>query len=230
MSALIGAQEKHGYHVFQVKLGDPEITRDLARIDAVLERLPRGSTVLADANGGWEQNTAIDAISRYQGISTRFAGDIELLWEEPCNTYEANRKVALATSAPIVLDQCITGPELVAQACNEGLVAGIGIKCTMQGGLQRARLSRDLCIAHGMRMKVDDSWAADVGTSASLHLALAVPPELLICGVDMRPYFEQRVSDEGPRLEGSRFYPSDAPGLGLSPAPSRLGAPLALIS
>jgi L-alanine-DL-glutamate epimerase-like enolase superfamily enzyme len=218
-----------GYRVFQVKVGDPESERDIRRIEAVCAALPAGSTLLVDANGGWDPATAIALITHCHNEPGMIGGDSKLYWEEPCHSYEENREVALATGAPVILDQCVTGPKLVSRACAEGLVAGIGIKCTMQGGLHRAWLSRDICIAHGMKMKVDDSWAADVGTAASLHLALAVPPELLLCSVDMRIYFDDRVSDEGPVLEGAHLRPADAPGLGLTPDHSRLPEPLAVV-
>lgn len=224
MAASISRECSNGYGVFQAKVGDADADADAARIQSMLAALPSRSTLLIDANGGWAPDGAVAVISRCQ---TPVQGQV--FWEEPCRTYEENREVARRTGCPVILDQCVTGPELVSRACNEGLVAGLGIKSTMQGGVHRARLSRDICIAHGMRMKVDDSWAADVGTTASLHLALGVPPDLLVCGVDMRPYFEQRLVNGGAVLEESRFRPSDSPGLGITPDPARLPDPLATI-
>ena len=82
-------------------------------------------------------------------------------------------------------------------------------------GLRAGRRSRDLAVEHGLQMKVDDSWSADVATAASLHLAMAVPPGQLIASVDMRPYFDRRISREGPVCENYRFAPNALPGLGL---------------
>ena len=206
-----------GCGVIQMKVGDKEDPQaDVARIAAVLGVLGTGGTLLADANGGW-------SVASAQAVMTCF-DDPRVLWEEPCRSYEENRELARLSRRPVVLDQCISGPEVCARACADGLVAGMGIKMTMQGGVTAARTSRDLCIAHGLKMKVDDSWGADVTSAASLHLALAVPPELLICGVDMRVYFDQRLSAQGPESDGVRFAPNDAAGHGVVPDLSTLDA------
>jgi len=208
--------------VFQIKVGgDGEPSVDEGRICAVLDAIGPDHTLLADANGGWDISTACAIIARFD--------EPRLFWEEPCGTYAENKTVAKESGRPVVLDQCVTGPDITARACADGDVAGIGIKITMQGGLLVGRLSRDLAIAHGLKLKVDDSWGADATTAASLHLALAVPPRNLLCGIDMRPYFSDRVSTTGPTRSAGRVAPGDAPGLGLTPDLSNLGKPLAVV-
>ncbi|MEM1047228.1 MAG: mandelate racemase/muconate lactonizing enzyme family protein [Pseudomonadota bacterium] len=205
-----------GCTVFQMKIageGDPEL--DAERIRRVMRELDReDETVLVDANGAMDVATAVDLMHRFP--------DPRIYWEEPCASYEANRDAARRGGGPVILDQCITGPNVCMRACRDGAVAGLGIKCTMQGGPGPARLSRDLAIAHGMKIKVDDSWSADIASAASLHLALGVPPDLLLCSVDMRSYFEDSVARSGPVSRNYRFRPADAPGLGVDVDPEKL--------
>jgi L-alanine-DL-glutamate epimerase-like enolase superfamily enzyme len=211
--------QQDGCRVLQVKVGGGGGTaHDIACIDALLAILDDDAVMLVDANGGWSVNAAMAVIAGF--------ADRRVYWEEPCRTYPENRQVAAGSGATIILDQCVTGPEAALQACRDGEVAGLGIKCTMQGGLRAGRRSRDYAIEHGLRLKVDDSWSADVACTASLHLAMAVPPDQLIASVDMRAYFHGRVSRVGPVCEAYRFAPNALPGLGLVADLENLGQPM----
>lgn len=220
MAAEAQAVQLQGCRVLQVKVGATgDIEADKSCISALLASLDEDTVMLVDANGGWDADTALSAVASFV--------DERIFWEEPCRTYAENRYVAENSGAAVILDQCVTSPAVALQACRDGVVHGMGIKCTMQGGLLAGRLSRDLAIEHGMKLKVDDNWSADVATAASLHLALAVPPEQLIGSVDMRPYLDGRISSEGPICEAYRFAPNSLPGLGLVAELDTLGPPLA---
>jgi L-alanine-DL-glutamate epimerase-like enolase superfamily enzyme len=220
MAAEAQAAQQQGCRVLQVKVGATgDIEADKSCVSSLLASLDEDTQMLVDANGGWDADTALSAVASFV--------DDRIFWEEPCRTYAENKYVADNSTAAVILDQCVTGPEVALQACRDGAVHGMGIKCTMQGGLLAGRLSRDLAIEHGMKLKVDDSWSADVATAASLHLALAVPPEQLIASVDMRSYLDGRISSEGPVCEAYRFAPNSLPGLGLVAELDALGPPLA---
>lgn len=208
MAAEAHRAQQQACRVLQVKLGGADgLAQDLACVAALLETLRDDAVILFDANGGWDVDSALRLVSQFQ--------DSRIYWEEPCKTYEENRRVAATSGAAVILDQCVTGPDVALRACRDGAVAGMGIKCTMQGGVLAGRRSRDIVIEHGLKLKVDDSWSADVATTASLHLAMAVPPEQLIASVDMRPYFDRRISAVGPVCKAYRMAPGSLPGLGL---------------
>ncbi|MBI1383525.1 MAG: hypothetical protein GC150_01245 [Rhizobiales bacterium] len=217
MADEAAAARTDGCRVFQMKVGgETPPADDIARIERLAGDLVAGDVLLCDANGGWSPETARSVMPRFS--------DPRILWEEPTDSFDENRALAADLGVPVVLDQCVTGLDVVARACTAGVFAGIGIKPTFQSGLAPARTARDLCIAHGLKMKIDDSWVADVGTHATLHLAMATPPDLLIAGIDMRVYFETRVAEGGGHLERHQFSPPSAPGLGIVPDRARLGA------
>jgi L-alanine-DL-glutamate epimerase-like enolase superfamily enzyme len=221
MAAEAERVQAEGCRVIQMKVGGhDDIVLDRQRIEAIIEVMRDDALMLVDANGGWDVATAVEFMG---GIRDR-----RLLWEEPCNTYAENRRAAEITEAPILLDQCLGGPTVAARACADGLVCGLSIKPTLQAGPLAARLARDLAIAHGLKLKIDDSWGADVGTALALHLAMAVPADLLICAIDMRPYFTGRIAPDGPVSSGFRLMPSGEAGLGLSPDLKRLGPGLSI--
>lgn len=209
-----------GFEVFQIKVGGA-LDEDIARVEAALAAAGPETLVLADANGGWSVETARQAAAAIP--------DPRVLWEEPCKTYAENRDFVERTGAPVVMDQCMGSLKEYAQLCADGFAAGTGIKSAIQGGPSNARLARDLCIAHGIRMKLDDSWCVDVGTALSLELALGVPEPLLICGADMRLYFEDRIAPDGPIFEAAQMRRGGGAGHGVTPDVSTLGQPLAEI-
>ncbi len=51
----------------------------------------------------------------------------------------------------------------------------VNIKISKLGGLTQARQARDLCVALGIAMTLEDSWGGDIATAAIAHLAHSTP-------------------------------------------------------
>lgn len=205
-AASIKRSRGEGYRVFQIKVGaDP--AEDRTRIEAALGALGVGETILFDANGGWSVDGARALIRDLDGPN--------VLWEEPCATYEENRALAECAGGRLVLDQCMGSLGAYARLAVDRFAAGTGLKPTIQKGLTNGRAARDLCIEAGIALKIDDSWGGDICTAASLALAIGVPEALLICGADMRLNFETGCAASGPILSDAMLKPAQAPGLGL---------------
>jgi len=221
--AMVRAAEvarQRGINRFQMKIeGNPDL--DIPRIRAVAGSMREGERALADANGGLDPEGAM--------VISKALDDIDVLLEEPCRTFEENLEVARRSGHGVVLDQCLSSPMMYVRALGAGVFAGAGIKPSNLGGLTPARTVRDLCIAAGLPMKIDDSWAADVGTLGSMHVAAGVPADLLIATVDMRGYFDGAMFSGGPRDGGGELDLGDAPGLGLTPLPNSFGAPVLVV-
>lgn len=212
-----------GHCVIQIKIGgEHDLAIDKARIQAVSNVLLPQHKLMIDANGAYDPEQAGQLVG--QCIDSRF------LWEEPCSTYSDNAKLVANSGARVILDQCMTSPVIAAKACTEGLVAGYGIKCTMQGGPMAARTARDLGVAHGLLMKVDDCWCSDVGCALATHLAAGIPGDLLIATVNMAAYLEGDASEEGIQSQAGSIRPTAGYGLGLTPALQTLPDALEIIT
>ncbi len=217
MARAMEVARQQGITRFQIKL-DGDAEGDLERVRVVAAGLRQGETVLADANGGYglaDAERLLEALPR---------GDI--LIEEPCAGFEDNLVLARNSGRPLVLDQCLLSLAHYARVVAEGGVHGVVIKPTLLGGLQPARAARDLCSAAGLAMRIDDSWAADVGSVAALHLAAGAPEHLLLSTLDMRDYFDGAMFAGGPVTRDGRVTVPDDPGLGLTVLPQALGEPL----
>lgn len=221
MAESARAAQAAGYQVLQMKVGADGAEADAARVAAVASVLRDGDLLLPDANGGWSMAEAARVIRQFD--------DPRILWEEPCGSVAENRDLARNTGARLILDQCLGSLEDYAAVCVDGFAAGAGLKPTIQGGPNAARAARDLCIAHDMMLKVDDSWAADIGTAVALHLALGVPEPLLLCGVDMRIYLDRRCAPDGPDFRAPDLFAPEGAGLGVTPDTAGLGAPLSVL-
>lgn len=203
-----------GFNVFQVKVGEG-LPIDADRVQAVLAVIGTDDRLLADANGGLTPEAATQMLAA--------VNDPRVYWEEPCKTYGENHQLAKATGAFIVLDQCLVDLSIYAKACVSGLFAGCGLKPAIQGGVSAAQTARDLCVAHGVALKIDDNWALEAETVASLHLALGTPESLILGACDQWHYFENNLTEERSMDPQPWFEPFAGPGLGIEVRDDQLG-------
>ena len=217
MAAAAAEAVGRGFRLLQMKTGE-DVEADAARIGAVLGALGHGQRLLADANGGYDPAQAKRLIALFD--------DPRLYWEEPCTLLDDNLSIAGETGARIVLDQCLVDLKAYAKACVSGVVAGCGLKPSLQGGISKARTARDLCIAHDVALKVDDVWAAEPATLASLNLSLGIPQALFLGGIDQWAYFDGNLSGSAGRHPSPLFRHDGRPGLGLPLSVEDLGEPV----
>jgi L-alanine-DL-glutamate epimerase-like enolase superfamily enzyme len=79
MLDLFAAAAKQGFRAFKLKVGHPDLTWDLGRLNAVAEVVGRDALLMVDANEAWSPKEAIRRAHAY-----RDAG-LQLYWiEDPC--------------------------------------------------------------------------------------------------------------------------------------------------
>ena len=106
----------------------------------------------------------------------------------------------------------------------------VNIKISKFGGLSKARQARDLCVAMGIGMTIEDSWGGDITTAAIAHLAHSTPTEFLFTATDFNSYVTVSTAEGAPQRVNGRMAASTAPGLGIQPRLDVLGAPLLVIA
>lgn len=155
-----------GYRRIQVKVGlDPR--EDVERIEAVLEVLPSGTVVYADANAGWTQADA--------RLFVRATRHLDYVLEQPCSEHDANLAVRAACDRPFVLDESIDSLAAMLRAHRAGLIDGVTLKIARIGGVTRTRLLRDVAVELGLQVTIEDTGGAQVDTAAIAHLSLSTP-------------------------------------------------------
>ncbi len=220
MANRVSEYRAQGYGKFQLKVGGQPDT-DIARIRAVRERLAPGETLVCDANTGWLQHDALRVI--------RGVADLDVYIEQPCKTYEECLAVRQHCNHPFVLDENIDSLEMVLRGRADSAMDAVNIKISKVGGLTKAKQIRDLCIALGLVMTLEDSWGGDLATAAIAHLAHSTPPELLLSTTDFNSYVTVSIAPAAPRRAQGRMSAGTQPGLGAVPDLSRLGEPLVVV-
>ncbi|MBV8184586.1 MAG: mandelate racemase, partial [Hyphomicrobiales bacterium] len=217
MAKRVSGYRAEGYTKFQLKVGgDPDV--DIERIAACRAVLKRGEILIADANTGWTMHEAARVVNAVR--------DLDVYIEQPCRGYEECLAVRRRTNLPFVLDETIDGIEMLLRALRDGAMDAINLKISKVGGLTRARLIRDLCLASGIAMTIEDSWGGDITTATIAHLAGSTPREFLLSATDFNSYVSRQVAEGAPRRSQGRMTPSDRPGLGVEPIINVLGKPL----
>jgi L-alanine-DL-glutamate epimerase-like enolase superfamily enzyme len=218
MSAYVDARRREGIRRFQLKVGaDP--LEDAERTRMVVHATGPGDVIVADANGGWRLQDAVVAARAMDGLERVYL-------EQPCPTLEECLVVRGRTTLPMILDECIVDVQSLLRAHAAYALEAFNLKISKVGGLSRAKLMRDIGVALGLRVTIEDTWGGDLVTAAVSHLAASTPPEALFTVSFMNDWTNEHVAGYEPRSRnGFGAAPGDA-GLGITVDVEMLGKPL----
>lgn len=217
MAANLRGYRDEGYRRFQLKVGS-DVETDIARIHACADVVEPGDILVADANTGWLPHEAARVV--------RAVEDRDVYIEQPCRTYEECLSIRRRTSHPFVMDESIEDLDSLVRALRDDAMDVVNIKIGKFGGLTRARQARDLCVARGIAMTIEDAWGSDIITAAIAHLAHSTPTELLFTATDFNSYVTVSTAEGAPQRRNGRMAAPDGPGLGVEPRLEVLGAPV----
>lgn len=215
MAANVASYRAQGYTRFQLKVGG-DADQDIARIRATRAVLQPGDRLVADANTGWTQHEAVRVV--------RAVRDLDVYIEQPCVTYEECLAVRRQTDHPFVLDENIDGLDAFLRAKNDLAMDVVNLKISKLGGLTKTRQIRDLCVAGGIAMTLEDTWGGDVTTAAIAHLAHSTPEALRFTSTDFNSYVTVSNATGAPKRENGFMRASTGPGLGVTPRAEVIGA------
>ena len=230
MIALIEAARAEGCRTHSAKIGGSDPPADIARIEAIeAERLP-DEHVTYDVNRAWTPALAVEVMNTVS---------VHGWFEQPCETLDQCVRVRRLTIQPIMLgrptmhrgaeNECLLTFQDHLDAWKEGACEGVKVKPNRLGGLSRARQVRDLGLAVGWRMHVEDTGGTVVADTAALHLALSTPEEHRLGSWLCQPHLEDDPAPgEGARSDEGNIRLPDAPGLGVAPDEEWLGEPWAV--
>ena len=217
MAENVAGHRAAGYTKFQLKVGG-DADDDIARIHACAGVLGRGEVLVADANCGWR---SLDAMRVVKAVR-----DLDVFIEQPCATYEECLGIRAATALPFILDENIDGMPALLRAHSDRAMNAINLKISKVGGISKARRIRDLCVALGYPMTIEDSWGGDIVTAAIAHLAHSTPERFRFSATDFNSYVTVSLAEGAPQRLNGAMEAGTAPGLGITPRTEVLGAPV----
>ncbi len=217
MALKIAGYKAEGYTKFQLKVGG-NADEDIRRIRETRGVLDSSDVLVADANTGWTRAEAARIASS--------VADLDVYIEQPCPSYEECLSVRRRTSRPFVLDEVIDGVDMLLTALGDDAMDVINLKISKVGGLTKARLMRDICVASGTPMTIEDTWGGDIVTATIAHLARATPEEFCFSATDFNSYGTVEIAAGAPKRVAGFMTASDAPGPGITPDFAVLGDPV----
>lgn len=208
-----------GYTAHSVKVGD-EPMLDAARIEASLADRRPGEYFIVDANGGMTPESALRMLSL-------LPRGLDFVLEAPCATWRECLSLRRRSTVPIIWDELADSDAAIANLVAEDAAEGIGLKISKNGGLTRGRRQRDMCIAAGLTVSVQETTGSDIAFAAIVHLGQTVPKRHLRCVLESRDMVSKKTADgDFPVVNGLVVAPQ-APGLGITPRMDVLGKPVA---
>jgi len=214
MARKIAGYKADGYTKFQLKVGG-DADLDIQRIRECRNILDPKDILVADANTGWTMHEAMRVVSAVR--------DLDVYIEQPCPTYEESLSIRRKTNLPFILDENIDGIQILLRGLQDLAFDGINLKISKVGGLTKAKLIRDLCVATGVVMTIEDTWGGDFVTAAIAHLAQSTPEEFLLSTTDFNSYGTKDIAEGAPQRKNGIMSASNVPGLGCKPIWSALG-------
>lgn len=166
-----------GCRTAKVKVAEPgqPPADDEERLRAVRQAMGPGAAIRIDANGGWDVDTAVRLLPRYD----RAAGGLEYA-EQPCPTAEDLASVRRRVEVPIAADESIRKSEDPLRVARLHAADVVVLKVQPLGGVQAClRIAEQV----GIPVVVSSALETSVGIAASVALAAALPSLPYACGI-----------------------------------------------
>ena len=224
MRARVARHREMGYMGHSVKVGalDSEggPALDAERVAASLADRQPGEFFLVDANGGLIPETALRMLRA-------LPEGLDFVLEAPCATWRETISLRQRCNVPIILDELAQEDGDIAMLVALDVADGIGLKISKAGGLTHARRHRDICLAAGLTISVQDTVGSVISAASIFHMGATVPERMLRCVLDPRDMVAVETGSFNAPIENGGVLPPDKPGLGVTMNLELLGAPVA---
>ncbi len=204
-----------GYRTVKLKVGVLGLETDASRVAAVRDAIGGAPGIRLDANGGWKEREAEQAIARFSKYR------IELL-EQPVEARDlaALARISAGSPIPIAADEALAGGRAVDAILARRAASALILKPAALGGLRASQRIAARARASGLAVVVSSALDSALGLAAALQLAAALPGPQLAAGLATGGLFERDLAKAPEPRDGALHVPA-APGVGV--APSREG-------
>jgi len=156
----------HGYHHFNIKIGGN--AADDWAVCRELRRLAPKAFVWADANGGYDESTALAMATRLADL-----GFAALEQPLPANRLIGFQALRRQRALPILMDEGVVSLADLETFHGLGLLDGVAMKVSRSGGLTEARRMIQYLQQHGLHFFASGLTDPDLALAACLHLFAA---------------------------------------------------------
>lgn len=228
VNALLGARDPErlaaaaaravaeGFETLKLKVSGSCIEDDVERVRAVRRTAGRRARLRLDANGGWKEDEARDALARLAPF------EIELV-EQPvdANDLAALARLRAESGVRVAADESAAGLSRAARVITLRAADAICIKLGACGGIRPALQLAEHAAAAGIGVFVTSGLDGAIARAAALQLAAALPGPLPACGLATGDLLRDDLAACPGPVRGALVLPRAA-GLGVSPAAAAL--------
>jgi L-alanine-DL-glutamate epimerase-like enolase superfamily enzyme len=204
---VIAEGRERGYRNFNIKVApDPDFDVALAK---EVRRLAPETFLWADANGGYEDASALAAAPRLAdaGVDVLEAP----LRPNHISGYQALKKQG---ALPILMDEGVTSPTDLDEFLKLGMLDGVAMKPARCGGLLSNRRQIELCVKHGLMWLGSGLTDPDISFAATLALYGAYDLEKP-AALNGPQFLTADVLKDPIQIENGQAHVPDGPGLGI---------------
>ena len=197
-----------GSHMIKIKLGgDP--TKDRHAVKSIREAIGPDPGIWLDANEGYRANEALRLI--------RSLRDFGITWvEQPVPRWDVEglRYLRDRVGVPIIADESVFNAQDALRLVREQAADLFVLKLMKCGGLYPALGIASIAEAAGIDCVVIQTIETGIGTSAAVHLALALPNAARFHGLNNTQFIANEPAP-GLKVLNSVVSPGNEPGLGV---------------
>lgn len=159
-----------GYRTIKIKVGTPDLAKDLIRVREVRKAVGDGVSIRLDANAGFSPTDALTFIRGLADLAIEYV-------EQPvaAEHLDAMAKFTRRGIVPILADESVHTPEDAYRVIAAGAVDAIKIKISKVGGYIPARKIIDIAEAAGIKLVIGQGICSSLEAAAEAHLACAYP-------------------------------------------------------
>ncbi len=162
------------------------LDEDLARLEAVRDALGPHGRLRIDANGAWDVDEAVRAITELHRFELEYV-------EQPTATLEEMAAVRRRTDVPLAADESIRTAEDPLRVAGLEAADLVVLKVAPLGGVWAALDVADAC---GLPVVVSSALETSIGLAAGLAFAAALPDLPYACGLATADLLEADVVAE----------------------------------
>lgn len=210
VETVVAAARTRGFRNFNVKIGR-DADADLA-ICRRLRTLAPSAFIWADANGGYDEATALRVA---RGLAD--AGVAAFEQPLPANRLPGYRTLRKLGALPILMDEGVISLTDLESFHQLELLDGVAMKVSRVGGLTEAVRMVQYLERHGLAFFASGLTDPDIAFAACLHLfsVFRMPHP---AALNAQQFLTGSVLENPLRIEGDQAFPPDGPGLGVSVA------------
>jgi o-succinylbenzoate synthase len=202
---------EQGYRTIKLKVAALSLDLDEARVAALRDSVGDDVRIRLDANGGWKEPEAEQAIARLAPYR------IELL-EQPVEARDLGGLARLSAISPIPIaaDEALAGGHALDEIFARDAASVLVLKPTALGGLRASQRIAARARKAGWGVVVTSALDSAIGLAAALQLAAALPGPHLAAGLATAGMLERDLAIAPSPTDGALAMP-DEPGIGVAP-------------